>query len=123
LYANAVTKGVAGIENSVLLGGFHRLSAYSQGEVAGEDAALAGVFVRQEFGGPFVPWFAGAGFETGNAWSSLGEARWNNLLRSGSLFAGVETFLGPVQIATAYNNRDDWSAYLNVGFSFTRLFE
>jgi NTE family protein len=28
-----------------------------------------------------------------------------------------------VQIATAYNNRDDWSAYLNVGFSFTRLFE
>lgn len=72
LYANAVTKGVAGIENSVLLGGFHRLSAYSQGEVAGEDAALAGVFVRQEFGGPFVPWFAGAGFETGNAWSSLG---------------------------------------------------
>ena len=123
LYANAVTKGVAGIENSVLLGGFHRLSAYSQGEVAGEDAALAGVFVRQEFGGPFVPWFAGAGFETGNAWSSLGEARWNNLLRSGSLFAGIETFLGPVQIATAYNNRDDWSAYLNVGFSFTRLFE
>ncbi|MEO9586046.1 MAG: hypothetical protein ABJG23_01430, partial [Marinobacter sp.] len=59
----------------------------------------------------------------GNAWSSLGEARWNNLLRSGSLFAGIETFLGPVQIATAYNNRDDWSAYLNVGFSFTRLFE
>jgi NTE family protein len=123
LYANAVTKGVAGIENSVLLGGFHRLSAYSQGEVAGEDAALAGVFVRQEFGGPFVPWFAGAGFETGNAWSSLGAARWNNLLRSGSLFAGIETFLGPIQLATAYNNRDDWSAYLNVGFSFTRLFE
>jgi len=123
LYANAVTRGVAGIENSVLLGGFQRLSAYSQGEVAGEDAALASVFVRQEFGGPFVPWFAGAGFETGNAWSSLGDARWNNLLRSGSVFAGIETFLGPIQVATAYNNEDDWSAYLNIGFSFTRLFD
>lgn len=122
LFANAVTRGIAGIENSVLLGGFHRLSAYSQGEVSGEDAALAGVYVRQEFGGPFVPWFAGAGFETGNAWSSLGDARWNNLLRSGSLFAGIETFLGPIQVATAYNNEDDWSAYLNIGFSFTRLF-
>ncbi|KPP99286.1 MAG: phospholipase [Marinobacter sp. HL-58] len=123
LYGSAVTRGVAGIENSVLLGGFRRLSAYSQGEVAGEDAALAGVFARQEFGGPFVPWFAGVGFETGNAWSSLGDARWNNLLWSGSVFAGVETFMGPLQVATAYNNEDDWSAYLSLGFSFTRLFD
>ncbi|MFN2360408.1 MAG: patatin-like phospholipase family protein [Marinobacter sp.] len=123
LYGSAVTRGVAGIENSVLLGGFRRLSAYSQGEVAGEDAALASVFARQEFGGPFVPWFAGVGFETGNAWSSLGDARWNNLLHSGSVFAGVETFMGPLQVATAYNNEDDWSAYLSLGFSFTRLFD
>ncbi|MDX1551313.1 MAG: patatin-like phospholipase family protein [Marinobacter sp.] len=123
LFANTVTRGVAGIENSVLLGGFRRLSAYSQGEVAGEDAALASVFARQEFGGPFVPWFAGVGFESGNAWSSLGDARWNNLLHSASVFAGVESFLGPLQIATAYNNEDDWSAYLSLGFSFTRLFD
>lgn len=123
IYANAVTRGVAGIENSVLLGGFRRLSAYSQGEVAGEDAALAGVFARQEFGGPFVPWFAGVGFESGNAWSSLADARWNNLLYSGSVFAGIESFLGPVQVATAYNSEDNWSAYLNIGFSYTRLFD
>ncbi|MDK8465588.1 patatin-like phospholipase family protein [Marinobacter sp. SS13-12] len=123
LFANTVTRGVAGIENSVLLGGFRRLSAYSQGEVAGEDAVLASVFARQEFGGPFVPWFAGVGFESGNAWSSLGDARWNNLLHSASVFAGVESFLGPLQIATAYNNEDDWSAYLSLGFSFTRLFD
>lgn len=123
LFANTVTRGVAGIENSVLLGGFRRLSAYSQGEVAGEDAALASVFARQEFGGPFVPWFAGVGIESGNAWSSLGDARWNNLLHSASVFAGVESFLGPLQIATAYNNEDDWSAYLSLGFSFTRLFD
>lgn len=123
LFGRAVTRGVAGIENSVLLGGFRRLSAYSKGEIAGEDAALAGIFARQEFGGPFVPWFAGAGFETGNAWSSLGDARWNDLLHSGSVFAGVETFLGPLQVATAYNNEDDWSAYLSLGFSFTRLFD
>ncbi|MCL7945613.1 patatin-like phospholipase family protein [Marinobacter sp. ATCH36] len=123
LFGNTVTRGVAGIENSVLLGGFRRLSAYSQGEVAGEDAVLASVFARQEFGGPYVPWFAGVGFESGNAWSSLGDARWNNLLHSGSVFAGVETFLGPLQIATAYNNEAEWSAYLSLGFSFTRLFD
>lgn len=123
VFANAVTGGVAGIENSVILGGFQRLSAFSQGEVAGEDAALASVFARQSFGGPFVPWFAGVGVEAGNAWSSLADARWKNLLYSGSLFAGVETGIGPVQFSTAYNNQDDWSAYLNLGFSFTRLFD
>jgi len=123
VFANAVTGGVAGIENSVTLGGFQRLSAFSQGEIAGEDAALASVFARQSFGGPFVPWFAGVGAESGNAWSSLGDARWNSLLYSWSLFAGVETVIGPVQFSTAYNNEDDWSAYLNVGFSFTQLFD
>ena len=122
-FANAVTEGVAGIENSVVLGGFQRLSAFSRGEVAGEDAALAGLFVRQSFGGPIVPWFAGVGAEAGNAWSSLGEARWENLLYSWSAYAGVETVIGPVQLSTAYNNEDDWSAYLNIGFSFARLFD
>ncbi len=122
-FANAVTGGVAGIENSVILGGFQRLSAFSRGEVAGEDAALVSVFARHSFGGPFVPWFAGIGAEAGNAWSSLGDARWQNLLYSGSLFAGVETVIGPVQLSMAYNNEADWNAYLNVGFAFTRLFD
>lgn len=123
LFANAVTKGVAGVENSVVLGGFKRLSAYSQGEVAGEDALLVSLFAREEFGGPVIPWFAGVGMETGNAWSSLGEARWDSVLHSYSVFAGIETVLGPIQLSTAYNNEDAWSAYLNIGFSFTRLFE
>lgn len=122
VFVNAVTGGVAGVENSVILGGFQRLSAYSQGEISGEDAALASAFARQSFGGPFFPWFAGVGAEAGNAWSTLGDARWENLLYSWSLFAGVETVIGPVQFSTAYNNEDDWSAYLNVGFSFTQLF-
>lgn len=123
VFANAVTDGVAGIENSVVLGGFQRLSAFSRGEIAGEDAALVSAFVRRKFGGPFVPWFAGVGAESGNAWSSFADARWDNLLYSWSLFAGVETVIGPVQLSTAYNNKDDWSAYLNIGFSFTRLFD
>jgi NTE family protein len=117
-----VTHGEAGIENSRQLGGFRQLSAYSTGEVAGEDALLASVMGVQEFGGPYLPWFMGAGFETGNAWHSLGDANWNDLLRSWSLFAGVDTFLGPIQLAAAYNNEAEWGAYLNIGFSFTRLF-
>jgi NTE family protein len=122
LYAHTVTRGDAGIENAVRLGGFRRLSAYAPGQITGDSAAMASVYASQTFGGPITPWFAGMGLETGNAWESLSDAGWNRTVKSWSLFAGVDTFLGPVQIATAYNNKDNWAAYLNIGFSFTQLF-
>ncbi|MEX0605103.1 MAG: patatin-like phospholipase family protein [Marinobacter sp.] len=122
-YADVVTRGEAGVDNFVSLGGFRRLSAYARGEISGPDAALLSVYGYRTFGGPFVPFFAGAGFETGNAFPDIRDARWPNLLRSYSLFAGIDTFMGPVQLATAYNNEDRWTAYLNIGFSFERLFD
>ncbi|MBW7472253.1 patatin-like phospholipase family protein [Marinobacter sp. F4218] len=122
VYGTAVTGGEPGIENAVRLGGFRRLSAYASGQITGDNALLGSVYASQAFGGPLLPWFAGAGFEAGNAWESFDQASWNNSVRSWSLFAGVDTFLGPIQIATAYNNRDDWTAYLNIGFSYTQLF-
>lgn len=121
-WARKVTRGEAGIENAARLGGFRRLSAYAPGAITGNDAALMSLYARREFGGPVMPWFAGVGFETGNAWDSVDDATWSGLVRSWSLFAGVDTFLGPVQLAGAYNNEDDWAAYVNIGFSFTQLF-
>lgn len=122
LFGEAVTGGEPGIENAVRLGGFRRLSAYAPGQITGDNALLGSLYASQAFGGPIVPWFAGVGFEAGNAWESFDDADWNSTVRSWSLFAGVDTFLGPIQLATAYNNRDDWTAYLNIGFSFTQLF-
>ncbi|WP_250832695.1 patatin-like phospholipase family protein [Marinobacter sediminum] len=122
LYADAVTRGEPGIENAVRLGGFRRLSAFAPGQITGDNALMGAVYASQAFGGPLVPWFAGMGLEVGNAWDSLDQASWNSSVRSWSVFAGVDTFLGPVQVATAYNNKDNWTAYLNIGFSFTQLF-
>lgn len=121
-YAEAVTRGDPGIENVARLGGFRRLSAFAPGEITGENALMGALYASQAFGGPLVPWFAGMGLEAGNAWDSLDQASWNSSVRSWSVFAGVDTFLGPVQVATAYNNKDNWTAYLNIGFSFTQLF-
>jgi len=122
VWARKITRGEPGLENLARLGGFRQLSAYAPGEITGNDAALLSVYARREFGGPVVPWFAGVGFETGNAWESMDDARWSGLVRSWSMFAGVDTFLGPVQLSGAYNNEDEWTAYLNIGFSFTQLF-
>lgn len=122
LYAHTVTRGDPGLENAVRLGGFRRLSAYAPGQITGNSAGIASVYASQQFGGPIVPWFAGMGLEGGGAWDSLSDASWDRSVRSWSVFAGVDTFLGPVQITTAYNNEDKWVAYLNIGFSFTQLF-
>ena len=115
-------RGESGIENQVRLGGFRRLSAYAPGEITGASAAMGAVYASQRFGGPIMPWFAGAGFEAGNAWSSLSDASWAGSVKSWSLFAGIDTFVGPVQLAGAYNTEDNWTAYLNIGFAFTQLF-
>jgi NTE family protein len=122
VWARKITRGDSGLENLARLGGFRQLSAYAPGEITGNDAALVSVYARREFGGPVVPWFAGVGVEAGNAWGSMDDARWSEMVRSWSLFAGVDTFLGPVQLSGAYNNEDEWTAYLNIGFSFTQLF-
>jgi len=122
LFTRQVLRGSPGIENAARLGGFRQLSAYAPGQITGNDAALVSVYGRREFGGPVVPWFAGAGFEAGNAWENMDDAQWDELVRSWSLFAGADTLLGPVQVAVAYNNEDNWGAYLNIGFSFTELF-
>lgn len=122
LYAHSVTRGEPGIENTIRLGGFRRLSAYAPGQITGDSAAMGSVYASQTYGGPITPWFAGMGLEAGNAWDSLSDARWGSTVKSWSVFAGLDTVLGPVQIATAYNNEDSWTAYLNIGFSFTQLF-
>ncbi len=122
LYAHAVTRGTPGIENAVRLGGFRRLSAYAPGEITGDNALMVSAYASQTYGGPLLPWFVGIGFEAGNAWPSLDEASWDSSVKSSSMFAGVDTILGPVQLAAAYNNKDNWTAYLNIGFSFTQLF-
>ncbi|WP_227173612.1 patatin-like phospholipase family protein [Marinobacter sp. CA1] len=123
LYLDSVVRGQAGLEDVVLLGGFRRLSGYGYGEVNGPDAALASVSGYREFGGPFVPFYAGLGFETGNAWERLRDARGNDLRHSWSAFAGIDTFLGPVQVTGAYNDENRWSVYLNIGYYLGRLFE
>lgn len=122
LFAHTVTRGNAGLENAIRLGGFRRLSAYAPGQITGDSAGMASVYASQSFGGPITPWFAGMGLEAGNAWESLSDAGWNSSVKSWSVFTGVDTFLGPVQLATAYSNKDNWVAYLNIGFSFTQLF-
>lgn len=122
-FASVITNGESGVENNILLGGFRRLSAYGQGEITGQDAVLGSASAYHKFGGPIVPFFLGTGVEAGNAWEDIGDAGWDDVLMSGTVFAGMDTVIGPVQAAVAYNNDDRWGIYLNVGYSLRQLFD
>lgn len=91
--------------------------------MTGQDAVLGTAVLYHKFGGPIVPFFVGAGMEAGNAWEDIGGARWEDVLTSGTVFAGFDTVIGPVQAALAYNNDDRWGVYLNVGYSLRQLFD
>lgn len=123
VFASTVVRGEAGVENAVALGGFRRLSAYGRGEISGQDAAVASLTGYRRFGSPVVPYFAGIGLEAGDAWEDIDRAKMSDLLFSGSVFAGIDSFLGPVQLALTYNDDGRWGFYLNVGYSLGQLFE
>lgn len=122
-FASLVTRGDAGVENAVPLGGFRRLSGYGRGEVSGQDAVVLSLMGYRRFGSEVVPLFAGVATDGGGAWDSIDNARSDNLLVSGSVFVGADTFLGPAQLAFSYNNDKHWGIYLNVGYSLGQLFD
>ncbi|WP_228160488.1 patatin-like phospholipase family protein [Marinobacter bohaiensis] len=121
-FASSVTKGEAGVEDYVSLGGFHRLSAYARGEVTGQDAALLSLYTYRRFGGPIVPFFAGVSYEGGNGWQDIGNAKWTDVIHSYGVFAGINTFLGPVQVSSAWADDEHWTLFLTVGYSLESLF-
>src|SRR5437867_141640 len=107
-----------------LVGGFGSLSGFKEGQLRGplfgvarlgyyaRSGGLSGRFGRGVYLGGWV--------EAGNAWANRSEARLDNLIYSGTVGAGVDTFLGPAYLV--YGRSDDGhdAFYLSLGrTSFT----
>ena len=64
--------------------------------------------------------YLGGWVEAGNAWATRSEARLDNLIYSGTLGVGVDTFLGPVYLVYGHSDDGHGSFYLSLGrTSFT----
>jgi hypothetical protein len=60
----------------------------------------------------------GAPFETGNTWADREDLAANDLVLAGSLFVGVDTFLGPAFIGYGRAEEDRQSVFLFIGRPF-----
>jgi len=108
------------IQNFFPLGGFLRLSGLERGEISGPHAGLARIIyyrqVDETGGGLFdMPLYFGGSIEAGNVWQSRSAMSFDSMLLNGSLFAGLDTYLGPLFLAAGFAEHGETSFYLFLG--------
>ena len=102
------------------LGGFLRMSGLERGEISGPHAALAKLVYYRRTGNTTggildTPIYFGASVEAGNVWQSRSDMSVDSLRFNGSIFTGVDTFIGPVYLAAGFAEQGRSNVYLFIG--------
>ncbi|HET7809175.1 MAG TPA: patatin-like phospholipase family protein [Steroidobacteraceae bacterium] len=105
------------------LGGFLNMSGIVPESLVGPNyVILRGIYYRQigRGGTGFlnVPVYIGMSVEQGNVWSSRSEISFGSARTNGSLFLGLDTILGPVYMATGFDDHGGTNYYLFLGRTF-----
>jgi NTE family protein len=107
------------VQDYFTLGGFLRLSGLERDAISGPYTGLARLVYYREVGqngGVFdMPLYLGGSVEAGNAWRNRSEISFSSMIVNGSLFAGVDTFLGRLFLAAGFSEEGDSSFYLFFG--------
>ena len=59
--------------------------------------------------------YIGASLEAGNVWQNRQDVSFDSLLTNGSLFLGLDSFLGPLYLAAGFSEDGETSLYLFIG--------
>ena len=105
------------------LGGFLNLSGLRADSLTGPHYGVARTLFYKQIGrgGPGyldVPTYLGMSLEMGNVWNTRSEASFGNTHRDASVFLGMDTLLGPVYLATGFDDRGQQAFYLFLGRTF-----
>jgi NTE family protein len=107
------------IYDAASLGGFQNLTAYTKGQIIGDDITYAGVRAEQIIGrlplGLRGDMRLGLSLEAAKAGSRFTETRRDGLLDSVSVYLGGETPFGPAYLGYAYGSGGVSNFYLFVG--------
>lgn len=103
------------------LGGFQRLSGFSEDQLFGNIATVVGARVYRNvsydslFGGER---FIGGSVEFGGVWDEWSQISTAEALLHGSIFTGVETPFGPLLIGLGFGEDSKWAARFSLGNRF-----
>jgi len=109
----------APVQNLFRLGGLFRLSGYQVDELSGQQLGLVKLIYMRRIGNiSFLPAYLGGSLEAGNTWQDTDDIEVGNLIGAGSLFIGLDTFVGPLYIAYGVGEYSHNSFYLYLGKIF-----
>ncbi|MET0661446.1 MAG: patatin, partial [Steroidobacteraceae bacterium] len=105
------------------LGGFFNLSGLASNTLAGPHYGIGRLIYYRQIGrrGSGVldfPTYAGISLEAGNVWQDRSDAGFGDVRTDGSLFLGVDTFLGPVYLGAGLDEGGNHAFYLFLGRTF-----
>ena len=111
----------APVERWYELGGFARLSGLVPDQLSGRHLGLISLAYHRRLNTiDLLPTFAGVTLEAGNVWNYADDIRFSDLRKSGSIFVGAESPLGPVYLAWGYSDSGDSTLYFYLGNPFGR---
>jgi NTE family protein len=105
------------------LGGFLNLSGLATQSLYGPSYAIARTIYFRKIGGGGeglfeFPAYLGASFEVGNTYLRRGEIGWGSARKDGSVFLGLDTYIGPVYVGGGYDQSGNSAFYLYLGRTF-----
>ena len=111
---------VTDINSLFSLGGFLNLSGLRVNSLIGPDFGIARVVAYRQIGrgGPGyldVPTYLGMSLEAGNVWK---KRSFGSTQKDASVFIGLDTLLGPVYLASGFDDHGNQAFYLFLGRTF-----
>lgn len=105
------------------LGGFLNLSGLKAASLTGPNFGITRVLLYRQIGhgGPGfldVPAYLGVSLEAGNVWDRRSDASFGSTRKDASIFLGLDTILGPVYLATGFEEGGPSALYLFLGRTF-----
>ncbi|MGL5813022.1 MAG: patatin-like phospholipase family protein [Aeromonas sp.] len=105
------------------LGGLFRLSGFQHYQLSGRYSLFGGLryiyrVADNDFGAFKAPLFLGGSLEQGNVWDSGEEISLENSYTAGSVYVGVESFLGPIFLGYGMAEGGHEMFYLQLGTTF-----
>lgn len=116
---DATVSGTAPVNSLFAIGGFLDLSGLNHNQLTGQNVARIGASYYRRIGDlALFPAFAGVSMEFGNAWDRRSAISSSSAVVGGSLWAGVDTPVGPIYVSYGLSEGGHNAFYVFLGRVF-----
>jgi len=116
---DATISGNPPLDRAFRLGGFLDLSGLAEEQLIGKYVARLGASYYRRIGDlALFPAFAGVTVELGNAWDARRDISFGDAIWGASVWAGVDTPVGPIYVGYGRAEGDRDAAYVHLGRAF-----